>query len=180
MCFFPGWCIWLSNVFHMFFVITKIINFGRLSFFKITTKWRLITNWELVYGLTGRYVVKILHFSGILRQEVALHKLRLWLSVPFWCEITLRCKLKPFSQNIIWKGYRESEYYASAVADLGEGPGGAARPLLLDQTEARRAEKFLFKTGPPLYLRVWMTGPHPYLKVWIRHCSRHVFAFSLS
>ena len=33
-------------------------------------------------------------------------------------------------------------------------------PLLLDQSEARRAEKIIFKTGsppPPNYLRVWMT-----------------------
>ena len=32
----------------------------------------------------------------------------------------------------------------NAVADLGEGPGGSGPPLFLDQTEARRAEKFIF------------------------------------
>ena len=35
------------------------------------------------------------------------------------------------------------------VATPGEGPGGPARPLILDQTEARRAEKFFFATAPP-------------------------------
>ena len=35
------------------------------------------------------------------------------------------------------------------VADSGEGPGGPLPPLLfLDQTEARRAEKFFLATGP--------------------------------
>ena len=49
------------------------------------------------------------------------------------------------------------------------GPGGPP-PLGLDQTEARRAEKNFFKTGPPSpYLRGWMTGFPAYLKVWIRH-----------
>ena len=31
----------------------------------------------------------------------------------------------------------------------GRGPGGPAPPLFLDQTEARRAEKFFWETGPP-------------------------------
>ena len=66
------------------------------------------------------------------------------------------------------------------MADPGEGPGarrgwGRAPPgppppppppprahLFLDQTEARRAEKFFFETAPPpAYLRVWMTAPPP-------------------
>ena len=38
------------------------------------------------------------------------------------------------------------------VATPGEGPGGPARPLILDQTEARRAEKiFLLPPPPRLY-----------------------------
>ena len=36
------------------------------------------------------------------------------------------------------------------VADPGEGPREPA-PLFLDQTEARRAEKILLETGPPLF-----------------------------
>jgi len=47
------------------------------------------------------------------------------------------------------------------VADPGEGPGGPASPLFLDQTEARRAEKMFLETAhpPTPYHRVWMTGP---------------------
>ena len=52
------------------------------------------------------------------------------------------------------------------MADPAEGPG---RPLFLDQSEARRAEKTFFFETPPPYLRVWMTGLPPYLEVWIRH-----------
>ena len=48
---------------------------------------------------------------------------------------------------------------------------GRAPPLLLDQTEAWRAEKKnLSPPPPPPYLRVWMTGLPLYLKVWIRCC----------
>ena len=38
------------------------------------------------------------------------------------------------------------------VADPGEGPGGSPPPnlLVLDQSEARRAENFFLETGPPL------------------------------
>ena len=58
------------------------------------------------------------------------------------------------------------------MADLEEGPGGPSPPYL-DQTEARRAEKTVLETGPPLppYLRIWMTPPSPYLKVWICYCK---------
>ena len=46
------------------------------------------------------------------------------------------------------------------VADPEEGPGGLASPpplpLFLDQTEARRAEKIFFETGPPL---IWRSDP---------------------
>ena len=48
------------------------------------------------------------------------------------------------------------------MADPGEGPRGPAPPhppLFLDQTEARRAEKYLGGTASP-----------PHLKVWIQHC----------
>ena len=49
------------------------------------------------------------------------------------------------------------------VADAGEGPGeargGPGPSLILDQLEARRAEKiFFFEAGPP-YHGVWMTAP---------------------
>ena len=37
------------------------------------------------------------------------------------------------------------------MADPGAGPGGggALPPLFLDQTEARRGEKYFFETAPP-------------------------------
>ena len=42
----------------------------------------------------------------------------------------------------------------------GEGPGRPP-PLILDQTEAQRAEKKICRDLAPPYLRVWMTGPTP-------------------
>ena len=39
--------------------------------------------------------------------------------------------------------------WSITVADPGEGPGGAAPPLALDQTEALKAEKKIFSTPPP-------------------------------
>ena len=35
------------------------------------------------------------------------------------------------------------------MGDPGEGPGGPGPPLVLDQTEARRAEKTVFGDLPP-------------------------------
>ena len=43
-----------------------------------------------------------------------------------------------------------TEKSSFSVADPGEGPGGPTTPLLLDQTEARRVEKKILETGPPL------------------------------
>ena len=47
----------------------------------------------------------------------------------------------------------------------GRGPGDPTPPppppLLLDQTEARRAEINVFGDQAPPYLRVWMTAPFP-------------------
>ena len=63
-----------------------------------------------------------------------------------------------------------------SVADPGEGPGGPAPPLCLDQTAAPRAKKIFLGDGPPLYLRVWITEPPPpYLKVWIQHYKSYYF-----
>ena len=35
------------------------------------------------------------------------------------------------------------------VMDPGEGPGGSAPPVFLDQTEAQRAKKIFFESVPP-------------------------------
>ena len=61
-----------------------------------------------------------------------------------------------------------SGFLHSVVTFYSGGPKGGARgaaPLLVDQTEARRAEKkFLSdRPPPPPFLRVWMTAPHPLL-----------------
>ena len=46
------------------------------------------------------------------------------------------------------------------MTDPGEGPGGPGSPLFLDQTDARRVEKKVSKTAPPIpYHRVWVTAP---------------------
>ena len=54
--------------------------------------------------------------------------------------------------------------YASLmpVADPGEGPSPPP-PIFLDQTEAQRAQKSLWRGGTtsPPYLRVWMTSLPP-------------------
>ena len=76
-------------------------------------------------------------------------------------------------------------------ATPGEGPGGPARSLFLEQTAARRAKKIFFATAPPppppptpAYLWVWMTALDPPLKavsvsgvsgfrfVWTKGCLR--------
>ena len=67
------------------------------------------------------------------------------------------------------------------VATPGEGPGGPARPLILDQTEKIFFVTAFFATA---YLRVWMTALDPPLKavsvsgvsgfrfVWTKGCLR--------
>ena len=47
-----------------------------------------------------------------------------------------------------------------AVADPGEGPGGASPLLFLDQTEAQKAGKnFFWRPGSPLIWGSWWPGP---------------------
>ena len=52
-----------------------------------------------------------------------------------------------------------------AVAELGEGPGGAARPYFFyfkTKLRPEGPEKIFFGDRPrPPYLRVWMTSPPP-------------------
>ena len=70
-----------------------------------------------------------------------------------WSRVA-RTNYKPTKQ-----GYYMSPW-TIPVLDPGEGPGGPGPPIIFDQTEARRAEKF-FEASP---------HPHPtYMKVWIRH-----------
>ena len=56
----------------------------------------------------------------------------------------------------------------NTVAGPGEGPGGSGSPLVLAQTEARRAEKIKFETAPPPLLSQGLDDPPPLL-IWIRH-----------
>ena len=80
--------------------------------------------------------------------------------------------LAPFRQGLLFSSSMKKKTKESSartvsyrlyfkVADPGEWPGGGEvkSPLILDQTEARRAENFLGgDRPPPTYLRVWMTG----------------------
>ena len=53
------------------------------------------------------------------------------------------------------------------VMDPG-GPGGPGTPLFLDQTEAQRAEKYVFGDWVPLLISgSGRPAPTPNLKVWI-------------
>ena len=58
------------------------------------------------------------------------------------------------------------------MADPGKGSGGPA-PLFLNQTDARRADKFFGDRATPLSKGLVDRRPSPppslYLKVWIRH-----------
>ena len=52
---------------------------------------------------------------------------------------------------------------------------GCFLPLFLDQTEARRAQKNFFETGPLLSKGLDdRLPPSPYLKAWIRHWNRYL------
>ena len=78
-------------------------------------------------------------------------------------------KRRAKEQLCCWEGACSiPEFYS--VADPKEGPGGPGLPIILDQTETRRAEKIFFgDRPPPLNLRIWMTWTPPYLKIWIQH-----------
>ena len=49
------------------------------------------------------------------------------------------------------------------LADLGEGPASPPPPPppILDQTEARRAEKIFWRLAFPPYLKIWMSAQPP-------------------
>ena len=63
--------------------------------------------------------------------------------------------------------------YDLLYQNSGGSRRGARAPLILDQTEARRAKKFFFGDRP-------FPCPNPlsprYLKVWIQHCRIRVNA----
>ena len=61
---------------------------------------------------------------------------------PFYSDVRL------IESNL--KGVKNGRNHSWLVADPGEGPEGPGSHLMLDQTEARRAEKKLFWTGPLL------------------------------
>ena len=49
-------------------------------------------------------------------------------------------------ESNLW-GVRKGRNHSWLVADPGEGPGGPGSLLILDQTEAQKAEKKLFEIG---------------------------------
>ena len=52
------------------------------------------------------------------------------------------------TQDMTLNSSRRIHQLQGSVTDLGEGPRGAAPPLFLDQTEARRTEKKFFEDRP--------------------------------
>ena len=74
-----------------------------------------------------------------------------------------------FRANRLYKGGKDTKQWR--IHGRGPGGRGVPPPLLLNQTGARRDEKFFLETRRPTYLRLCMTFPHPpYRKVLIRHC----------
>ena len=74
-----------------------------------------------------------------------------------------------FRANRQYKGDKDTKQWR--IQGRGPGGRGVPPPLFLNQTGARRDEKFFLETRRPTYLRLWMTFPHPaYRKVLIRHC----------
>ena len=75
---------------------------------------------------------------------------------------------------------REKDFWSHLGGSRGgtrPSPLSSPLSLLLDQTEARRAETIFLGNRPPSppYQRVWETSqrplpPFPHLSVWIRHC----------
>ena len=80
-------------------------------------------------------------FTPLFKPVRAKTKVYLYLNYP---------KLPLASPGILRlrKGFKDGGI-VKAVADLGEGPGGPPSPLLLGQTEARRAEKKNLDAAPP-------------------------------
>ena len=61
--------------------------------------------------------------------------------------------------NSVRRWTDRSSYNKLPVADQREGPGGGRSPLILDQNEARRAEKNFFETAPPISGSGWLLPP---------------------
>ena len=83
----------------------------------------------------------------------------------------VRRALNPTSILICFSRERGGVLAPGFLRSLYRRVQGILRSLILDQTEARRVEKKIWRSAPapPPYLRVWVTTPPPYLKVWIRH-----------
>ena len=113
---------------------------------------------------------------------------------PFPCFFYSRSSFNSRNNSIENSGYVHP--HKSPVAQWGrvwssnqnsggsrEGLGGSPLPLFLYQTEARRAEKKNFKSGPPISQglddRVPPPPSPPYRNVWVRHCRRSWVRFLL-
>ena len=100
----------------------------------------------------------------LIRKEIVMINI-----LSYWFSDTLECGL--YYNELLVHGLRVVQHQRhtrnigrvssqASVPDPGEGPGGPCPLLLLDQTEARRTEKKIFKTAPPpTHLRIWMTVP---------------------
>jgi len=90
----------------------------------------------------------------------------IWTPNPHCFETTLPTGLKPRPHDS--KNMRLQRCWIQ-----GRGPGGPGPPLFLDQTEARRAEKFFWRPPPSLSQGLDDRASPPsfiWLRVWIRQC----------
>ena len=83
-----------------------------------------------------------------------------------------------------WLTTKQTPPYARRIrfppgGSRGEARGGRA-PLLLDQTEARRAKNLFLRPGPLPSGSVWPAPSPPYLKVWIRFWNKMIFITRLT
>ena len=102
--------------------------------------WNYSLRWALVGKRLGRYLI-------------------FWETPWNWfCLVNIRNKY------VLLNFFLAPQKRLSSVAGPGEGPRGPGPPLFLDQTEAQRDEKCVFKNRPPLISGSGWPPPPP--SIW--------------